>query len=323
MIPFLRRKDKSKIRVAFNVSPIPTSWGGQNQFVDLFAAYLKAKGYEIVYQLDPGVTHILLLSVYDYETVTFLPDAVKKFRRKHPNVRVLHRINDCDVRKRTANVDPAMVSANTLANHTVYISDWLREYFIGKGISSDNSCEVIHNAVTDEVFYPGPELEDDTTFRLVTHHWSDNWMKGFREYFKIDQLIASGELSDVQLTVIGKWPSEIKWKTARTIAPCNGVELATHLRKHHLYVTASRWEPGGMHFIEGIQCGLPVIFHREGGGINELAEKYGYGFTDNLKETVLLARENFASLRQKVLTDETRPSGLRMCKLYEKALLNG
>ena len=56
---------------------------------------------------------------------------------------------------------------------------------------------------------------------------------------------------------------------ARTAPPVGGAELAALLRKCHVYVTASQHEPGGMHFIEGLQCGLPLIFHEDGGGIPE------------------------------------------------------
>ena len=74
-----------------------------------------------------------------------------------------------------------------------------------------------------------------------------------------------------------------------------------------------------MHHVEGAQCGLPVIFHEDGGGIVELAQRYGLGFRDHVKQPLLDARERYPSLRRKVL--ESPPSGIEMCREFEKALV--
>ena len=58
-------------------------------------------------------------------------------------------------------------------------------------------------------------------------------------------------------------------------------ELGDELRKHDVYLTAARWEACGMHHIEGACCGLPVLFHKEGGGINETCKNYGVEY-DNI-----------------------------------------
>ena len=50
---------------------------------------------------------------------------------------------------------------------------------------------------------------------------------------------------------------EIAWKKARTFRPCIEHKLARLLRQCHGHVTASKHEPGAMHPVEGLQCGLP------------------------------------------------------------------
>ena len=62
-----------------------------------------------------------------------------------------------------------------------------------------------------------------------------------------------------------------------------------------------------MHHVEGVQCGLPLIYHADGGGIVEAGEKYGISFRDNLKDVLLEAREEYRILRQKVL--QNMPNG--------------
>ena len=86
-----------------------------------------------------------------------------------------------------------------------------------------------------------------------------------------------------------------------------------------MYLTASLWEPGGMHHIEAAQCGLPVIYHENGGGIVEVASLYGIGFREDVKSALLEARERYSELRQKVLNSSF--SREEMCRLYEKVLV--
>jgi len=98
-----------------------------------------------------------------------------------------------------------------------------------------------------------------------------------------------------------------------------GKKLANLLRKNHLYLTASLWEPCGMHHIEGAQCGLPLVYHEDGGGIVEFGRKYGIGFRHDVKRAILDAREKYPLLREKVL--KGMPSGDEMCRKYESILL--
>ena len=70
-------------------------------------------------------------------------------------------------------------------------------------------------AVGDKnIFYPDNELKyNGGKFKIVTHHWSNNWMKGFKVYQSVDDMIYNNEIKDFELMVIGRWPEEIKWKS--------------------------------------------------------------------------------------------------------------
>src|SRR5262249_19545736 len=94
--------------------------------------------------------------------------------------------------------------------------------------------------------------------------------------------------------------------------------LAGLLRQCHGYVTASRWEPGGMHFIEGAQCGLPVAYHEDGGGIVELASRFGVGFRGDVQGALLALECAYDALRDRDLADG--PSGALMCASYRRLL---
>ncbi|MEM9296809.1 MAG: glycosyltransferase [Bacteroidota bacterium] len=313
-------------RIAFNTKLLLSSWGGANQFLMQFAPYLASRSVEVVYELDPLVTHIFILDVRPIETCTFTINDIKHFKEMYPDVRVINRVNNCD-KKYTQedyvpgyeNLDSQMMSASNIATDTIFISNWLRDYFVDKGYKKYSSSKVIQNAADAETFYAGQlEWDGREPLKLVTHHWSDNWMKGYKVYQQIDELIASGELEGFEFTVIGRWPKEIEWKKTHTHGPCQGVELANKLREHHMYITASLWEPGGMHFIEGMQCGLPVVYHEDGGGIPEVASLAGVGFTDDVKSALLKAMDSYRVLRDAVI--ERAPSGKTLCRKFEEVI---
>ncbi len=319
---FKEKSSQQMIKIAFNMKPKSSPWGGGNQFVDQLVKHLKSRGYEITYNLDCNITHIFVLDPRPLETVSFGIDEITQFKKRHPRVKCIHRINECDKRKNTKFMDNLLKQANEVADITVFISDWLKNYFCESWFSIQKPHTVIPNGADPAFFYPSKEniYSANHPFKIVTHHWSDNWMKGFKVYHEIDRAIASGELDGFELTIIGRWPKELEWMTAVTHPPKRGKELADLLRKNHIYITASLWEPCGMHHIEGAQCGLPLIYHEDGGGIVEYGKKYGLGFSNDFITILKEARKNYSKLRQKVLN--FAPSGHIMCNAYEEVIRN-
>jgi len=308
---------KAKPTLAISIVPPKGSWGGAGSFVSQLADLMARRGWRVVFDLKRSPDVVALIDPRrDHPAKRFGLRDLEPFRAENPQVPILHRINECDQRKGTDDIDELLRRANAFADHTVFISEWLRDYFVERWYDPLRPHEVIYNGADSAVFHPiGNHLPaPGETVRVVTHHWSDNWMKGFREYQQLDELIAAGELPGVALRVIGRWPKEIQWKKAETFGPASGRTLAGALRECHLYLTASRWEPCGMHHVEGAQCGLPLIYHEDGGGIVECGRKYGIGFRDNLKEAVLLAIDRLTDTRRRLLT--AMPSGDRMTMAF-------
>lgn len=90
--------------------------------------------------------------------------------------------------------------------------------------------------------------------------------------------------------------------------------LAEKLRECHIYLTASRWEPCGMHHVEGAQCGLPLVYHEDGGGIVEAGKKYGLGYRDDPSDALREMARRLPEFRGKVLASML--SGDRMVMDY-------
>lgn len=308
-------------RVAISAEPVFGPWGGGNQWLLQIVRYLNYSGYEVRYDLQAEDIDCILIQHNGLTgKMSFGFDEIAAYRQKNPNVRVIHRINDNDIRKQTTEMDSFMAAFNSLADFTIFISEWLRDYHAEKWFDRSKPHLCILNGADPSIFHSvgSPTWNGVDPFRIVTHHWADNAMKGFAQYAELDALIADSVLPNVELWVIGRWPADIEWRTAKTFGPAAGPDLAGLLRQCHGYITASLWEPGGMHFIEGLQCGLPIAYHEDGGGIPELACNYGVGFKHDIATAVHQLMENYGELRQEVLLDP--PGGDKMCNAYREAI---
>ena len=297
--------------------PVKGPFGGSSVFVWQLMNALRRHGYQVRFDLKKKPDVILIIDPrHDLQYRCFGIPEIRSYKESSPDIKVIHRINECDQRKATDFIDDLLKNANLVADHTVFISGWLRDYFVERWFNPKHHHSVIYNGADTKIFHPigSAAYDHGQTMRIVTHHWSDNPMKGFPVYKKLDNLIADRDLEGFEFWVIGRWPENLKWRSAKTFQPANGEKLASLLRQCHLYITASLWEPCGMHHVEGAQCGLPLVYHADGGGIVEAGEKYGMEYRDNLKDVLLKAREEYPRLRQRVLENMT--SGDRMCFEY-------
>jgi glycosyltransferase involved in cell wall biosynthesis len=296
--------------------PASSAWGGGSQWVAQMVHYLEDRRFAVGFELRDDVDCIIMVDPRPGGLVTFGPDDIARHRARRPATVCVHRVNENDARKGTDGIDRLLADANRVADQTVFVSRWLRDYHGERWFDTRRPHAVINNAADPRVFHPlgSARFAGRGPLRLVTHHWSDNWRKGFEVYAEIDALIAAGALDDTELWVIGRWPGELRWKSARTFEPTHGEALAALLRQCHAYVTASLWEPGGMHFVEGAQCGLPLLYHADGGGTPEVGERFGIEFRDDVRAAVLALRARYDELRRAVL--ERAPSGDAMCQAY-------
>jgi glycosyltransferase involved in cell wall biosynthesis len=303
--------------LAINMRPTSGPWGGSSTFVAQLRAFLVRRGWRVTYRLTPEVDAILVIDPReDLQLKAFGMREIIAHKQRYPHVRVVHRVNECDQRKGTSFMDPLLAETNAHADFTVFIAEWLRDYHAARWFDIGRPHEVIYNGADAGIFHPigQQRWQPGEPLRIVTHHWSDNPLKGFDVYEEVDQLLAAGQLPGFEFWVIGRWPAHIQWKVARTFPPSAGRTLAAQLRACHLYLTATRWEPCGMHHLEGAQCGLPLLYHEDGGGVVEAGLRYGIGFRDDVAEALRAARDRYAVLREQVLT--RIPSGDRMVLSY-------
>lgn len=65
-----------------------------------------------------------------------------------------------------------------------------------------------------------------------------------------------------------------------------------------------------MHHVEGAQCGLPLVYHEDGGGIVEAGRRYGLGYRDDPSAALREMAARWPEFRSRVLAQ--LPSGDRM-----------
>ena len=131
-------------------------WGGGNQFGYALANYLRLRGVEISFDLKQSDIDIILLTdprprslsgAYKHrEIINYL--LLKNWRAI-----VVHRVNECDERKGTTGVNRALINANLCADHTVFVSTWLKELFLQQDMGC-TSYSVILNGTDTTKFNP-------------------------------------------------------------------------------------------------------------------------------------------------------------------------
>ncbi len=301
--------------VAFNMRPRRGPWGGGNQWLNQMTDYLKWQGFRVVYSLDERVECVLYTHAGLSGELTFRAEDVQRWKEERPRLRCIHRINDNDIRKGTGQMDRVLAETDRVADCTVFVSRWLRDYHAARWFDRKRPHRVVLPGADPRVFHPlGSARNTTDRFRLVTHHWSDNPSKGFDRYAEIDALIAEGKLPGVELWVIGRWPKSLNWKVACTHPPCTGAKLAGLLRQCHAYVSASRFEPGAMHVAEGLQCGLPLLYTSDSGGTVEIGERFGVLLGEDTISALAKLKQSYGTIRARVL--EEGPSGEGMCAAY-------
>ena len=276
-----------KVSIGTNIKDGP--WGGGNLFAINLSNFLIQNSIEVVYDLlDEDIDVILITEprkTSESSSFTHL-DVENYVKYINPKSVIIHRINECDERKNTNYVNKYLIYANRIADETIFVSSWLKNIYLDQGINSKVNHVVYAGAdrkvFNNENFKPWVKKEK---IKITTHHWGDNWNKGFESYIKIDGLIGTSKWSDIlEFTYIGNIPKKFEFNNSKIISPLSGVALANEIKKNNLYITGSINEPSGNHHIEASQCGLPILYI-DSGGIPEYCDGYGLKYTiDNLEK---------------------------------------
>ncbi len=241
-------------------------YGGGNQFMLALRKGLLAHGVAIrENQLGPEINAYILNSV-QFDVPRF-----QQARRRH-ELRIVHRIDGPIqlIRGGDRESDELCFRLNAeLAAATVLQSSWTYQRVVEMGYRPVNPV-IIHNAVDPDIFHSRDRIPFDPgrKVRLISSSWSDNPRKGGPIYKWIEEHL---DWTRFEYTFVGK--ASEHFQRIRRIAPVPSDELATILRQHDIYITASSNDPCSNALIEALACGLPAIYLNDGGH----PELVGYG----------------------------------------------
>ena len=307
-----------KISIGSKIKSGP--WGGGNLFVVNLKEYLEERNHEVIFDLDDDDIEIILLtdpriisesSSFDYLDVSLY----KKF--VNPNPVVFHRINECDERKNTNNINKFMLKANKVSDYTIFVSEWIKNLYIKLGHSGSSS--VIRSGSNMQIFNRDfiQPWDKKSPLKIVTHHWGANWNKGFEVYQYIDSLLENNKWSEkIEFTYIGNVPKNFVFKNSKHIEPISGSKLSKELKKNNVYITGSLNEPSGNHHIEASQCGLPILYI-DSGGVTEYCRDFGVEYNINdLEEKLEYISNNYDKYFE--IMKKYPENHIKMCSEYLK-----
>lgn len=272
------------MKVSINSKFYQGPYGGGVQFANGLKDYLESQGVNVINHLnDPDIDIILHVNPFPFLTGTisaysFL-DAYS-YQLKHPQALIVQRVNECDERKNTRHMNKLLVKASQYSDFVVLIGTWLKPLLEKAGLSPAKPTQTIVSGGDTRVFNSDGKVwwDGKEPLKMVTHHWSPSFFKGHDVYQALDKLLDNPEMAKkYQFTYVGARPKDLVYRNTAFIDPLAGKELANELRKHHVYITGSKNDPGPMHPIEAALSGLPILYINSG-ALPELCRGYGIEF---------------------------------------------
>ena len=270
-----------KIFINFKCKDVP--YGGGNQFVLKLVDYLESfTNYNITYDLEKDIDIYFLIDIRksgDFKKYSFKEIYIQK--QKYGG-KIIYRINDCDITRENKVLEPLILENINKIDHFVFNSNFIKEFYFGKYSEFGKiNYSIIYNTADRKIFFPKKENVSEK-IKIVTHHWSDNINKGYDIYYQLYKYCQ--ERNDLEFVFIGRKFNGKFIDSPKIIGPYKGKELADALRDCDIYITASVSDASPMHVLEGLSCGLPVLYINHIGGGKDICmlsnEKVGESFND-------------------------------------------
>jgi len=261
------------MKIYFNRRPVPGPWGGGSKILSSIIEKCFSAGHQIFFEEQLlAVENLDILFCIDPRpnpAVSF--EHLLQYKQKHSSCKLIQRVGDLGTHGKPELLE--LVKKTTqFADVLIFPSSWAKNY-----LGSNKPSVVIHNAPLKKFVNKRTTKNDRAPLSIVSHHWSNNSMKGFEIYKALDNFCAYRP-KEFKFTFIGRKPDNISLQNY--IPPLDSDGLVNELPKHDVYITASKLEAGANHVLEAMAVGLPVLYHVLGGSINEYCEKYGMPYTD-------------------------------------------
>jgi len=210
--------------------------------------------------------------------------------------------------------DVAQLGINRFMDWTIYQSEFCRQSFAEEGLDVTRST-VIFNGVDTDLFYPASKPPPMKPFRLVMVSWSPNIHKG------APYAVQASQIPDVEVTFVGQWPPGLLSGKVRLVQPQTHNTLPGLLRQQHVLIHMALNEPGCNSILEGLACGLPVIYHPSGGS-PEVVNSCGVPGESDLKLAIEQVQDRYYELRSITIARIPELSIKRAAKQYIELFKN-
>ncbi|MBT5637028.1 MAG: hypothetical protein HOJ16_00425 [Candidatus Peribacter sp.] len=283
------------MKIYINRQPKQGPWGGGIKTVNKLVKQLSQEGHTVCFRLEENIDVIFCIDPRPNDYGEWYQHFIN-YRNANPNTRIIQRVGDLGTHSKPE-LTKLVAQTLEISDFMIFPSEWARDWI---GFKGDN-CEVVHNAPMS-IFYANrqPELDISNRPRLVTHHWSKNPKKGFHFYSFLQNHI--DKTFEFDFRYIGRLPEEVLIKNHT--APIAAIDLSLELPKSEIYITASIEEAGANHVVEALGCGLPIVYHDEGGSINNYCKDYGESFNtfESLLESVRLVASSYSTYKNRAMS---------------------
>jgi glycosyltransferase involved in cell wall biosynthesis len=261
------RRGRADLALFHELEPSPA--GGGHQFLRALVRELEGRGLEVEHNRISRGTGACLFNSFNFDFAR-----LRRFAR--PDCRLVHRVDGPIgvYRGFDDGTDRRIVEVNRrLADATIVQSRYSLEKHHELGLELCGA-RVVPNAVDPAIFYPPPEREplEGRTVRVIASSWSVNPRKGADTFAWLDRNLDRDRYA---LTYLGQPPA--RFERIRAIGPLASDEVAGELRRHDVYLAASRDDPCSNALLEALACGLPAAY-LESGGHPELVGAGGLPF---------------------------------------------
>ena len=252
------------MKILLNRKPVEGPWGGGNHFLIGMIEECEKRGHTVTHSIESDIDAIYLHDPRPDELGISINEAIQ-YKHHFNSTLIIHRVNECDARKGTDGVDDLLRQTSQYTDFTIFVSNWMKSYHESLGWLSP-ARSVFYNGVNKENFYPREKINNKKV-NIVTHHWSNNFLKGFDVYNWLDRWVEKND--DFTFTYIGR--ENGNFKNTKVVEPLFGKSLGDELGKYDVYISASRYDPGPNHVLESLASGIPTYVHADGGGSVEFA----------------------------------------------------
>ena len=245
-----------KIHIIFEFKDGP--YGGGNQFLKALRSEFFKHGE---YADHPREAEIFLFN--SFQDIRRVLELKKQYQHKP----FVHRIDGpISLYRGTSDtsVDEIIFALHkNIADAVVFQSRFSQKENARMGLVAEKNMAIIPNACDPAIFFPALSNTYDFTKRklkIISTSWSSNMMKGFSTYQYLDSHL---DFSRYDYTFIGRSP--VRFRNIKVIKPQPSKEIAEHMRRADLYITASHKDPCSNSLIEALTCGLPAVARNDGG----------------------------------------------------------